>query len=384
MTTLPSLSIGLYSAPYPIVQGGMGIRVSGAGLAAAVANAGGIGVISAVGLGMSSPYFDIAEKNPKTRQTQFFRANRLALIDELSKARALSPQGILGVNIMVAARDYETLVQTAVDHGANLIFSGAGLPLTLPALAAHRPEVALVPIISSVRAAQIICKKWQRQYSRLPDAFVVENPQTAGGHLGAPASELDNPAIGPEAVIPALVSYLAETFEPAIAVIAAGGICDRATLLQALSLGASGVQIGTRFIPTNECDADLRYKEFHLNANPADVVLVPSPVGLPGRALRNAFVDRLEAASADAKEPCFANCLQVCKFRDRRETYCILRALDRACRGDVENGLVFAGSSVGGSHRIQPVAEVMAELVGPTYGPPHLPALHALPLRPQC
>lgn len=365
MTSLFPLTIGGHTVSYPIVQGGMGIRVSGAGLAAAVANAGGIGVISAVGLGMHSPYFDIEERNPKTRQTQFFRANRLALIDELRQARALSPRGILGVNIMVAARDYETLVKTAVDEGVNLIFSGAGLPLTLPALTAHRPEVALVPIISSVRAAQVICKKWQRQYHRLPDAFVVENPRLAGGHLGAKAEELSDPAIAPEAVIPALVSYLAENFERSIPVIAAGGVCDRPSLLHALELGASGVQIGSRFIPTDECDADRRYKEFHLNADPADVVLVPSPVGLPGRALRNAFVDRVNAGEVPgAKDQCFANCLQVCKFRDRRETYCILRALDRACRGDVENGLVFAGSCVGGSSRIQPVAEVMAELVG--------------------
>lgn len=365
MTSLMPLTIGVHTVPYPIVQGGMGIRVSGAGLAAAVANAGGIGVISAVGLGMNSPYFDIEEKNPKTRQTQFFRANRLALIDELRQARALSPRGILGVNIMVAARDYEILVQTAVENGVNLIFAGAGLPLNLPELTAHRPEVALVPIISSLRAAQVICKKWQRQYHRLPDAFVVENPRLAGGHLGAQAADLDDAAIASETVIPALVSYLAENFEQPMPVIAAGGVCDRPSLLHALALGASGVQIGSRFIPTDECDADLRYKEFHLNADPADVVLVPSPVGLPGRALRNAFVDRVNAGEIpDAKEQCFANCLQVCKFRDRRETYCILRALDRACRGDVENGLVFAGSRVGGSNGIQPVAKVMAELVG--------------------
>ncbi|WOD39462.1 nitronate monooxygenase family protein [Nodosilinea sp. E11] len=364
MQSLPTLTIGQYTVPHPVVQGGMGIRVSGAGLAAAVANAGGIGIISAVGLGMNSPYFDIEEKNPKTRQTRFFEANRLALIDELKKARDLSPEGVLGVNIMVAARDYERLVKTAVDHGVNLIFSGAGLPLTLPALTAHRPEVALVPIISSVRAAQVICKKWQRQFNRLPDAFVVENPQAAGGHLGAKVEDLNDPAIGSEAVIPALVQYLAENVEAPIPVIAAGGVCDRATLRQALALGASGVQIGTRFIPTDECDADQRYKDFHLNAKPEDIVLVPSPVGLPGRALQNPFVNRVNAGEVPgAKDQCFANCLQVCKFRDRRETFCILRALDRACRGDVENGLVFAGSGVGQAQQITPVAAVMAELV---------------------
>ena len=223
MTALPALTIGAHTVPYTIVQGGMGIRISGANLAAAVANAGGIGIISAVGLGMNSPYFDIDEKSPKKRQVQFFEANRLALIDELQKARALSPQGVIGVNIMVAARDYETLVATAVEHGANLIVSGAGLPLGLPALTAHRPEVALVPIISSVRAAQVVCKKWQRNFNRLPDALVVENPQAAGGHLGAKAEELASPEISPEAVIPALVRYLAETFATPIPVIAAGG-----------------------------------------------------------------------------------------------------------------------------------------------------------------
>lgn len=158
MATLPTLTIGAHTVPYPVVQGGMGIRISGANLAAAVANAGGVGVISAVGLGMNSPYFNIDEKNPKKRQADFFEANRLALIDELQLARALSPQGVIGVNIMVAARDYETLVHTAIDHGANVIVSGAGLPLGLPALTAQHPEVALVPIISSLRAAQIICK----------------------------------------------------------------------------------------------------------------------------------------------------------------------------------------------------------------------------------
>lgn len=364
MTALPPLTLGVHTVPYPVMQGGMGIRISGANLAAAVANAGGVGIISAVGLGMNSPYFDIDEKSPKKRQEQFFEANRLALIDELNKARALSPQGVIGVNIMVAARDYETLASTAVDHGAKLIVSGAGLPLGLPGLTAHRPEVALVPIISSVRAAQVVCKKWQRTFNRLPDAFVVENPQAAGGHLGAKPEELDDPAIGPAAVIPALVKYLADTYDQPIPVIAAGGIYDHDTLVDALALGASGVQVGTRFIATEECDADPRYKEFHLQASPEDVVLVPSPVGLPGRALRNAFAERVIAGELpEAKHQCFANCLQVCKFRDKRETYCILRALDRACRGDVDNGLVFSGSHVGQGDHIVPVADVMRELV---------------------
>jgi len=366
MTSLPSLQIGQHRVPYPIVQGGMGIRISGANLAAAVANAGGIGIISAVGLGMKSPYFDPDDPNPKRRQQAFFQANRLALIDELHAARRLSPAGVIGVNIMVAARDYEDLARTAADHGANLIMSGAGLPLTLPEYTAHRPDVALVPIVSSLRAAQVICKKWQRRFGRRPDGFVVENPQVAGGHLGARVEELSSAAVAPTAVIPALVAYLREHLGAKIPVIAAGGVCDRTHIDQALALGASGVQIGTRFIPTEECDAHPRYKAFHLQARPEDVVLVSSPVGLPGRALRNAFVDKVLAhGTPNPQGHCLANCLQVCKFRDQRQTYCILRALDRACRGDVENGLVFAGSQVGHAHSLMPVADVMAELVTP-------------------
>ncbi len=361
--TLSALHIGEHTARYPIIQGGMGVRISGAHLAAAVANAGGIGIISAVGLGMNSPYFDPTEPSPQKRQQQFFEANQRALVDELTQARALSPHGILGINVMVAARDYATIVRTAIAQGINLIISGAGLPLQLPEYTTTHPAVALVPIVSSVRAAKILCQKWQRKYGRLPDALVVENPQSAGGHLGTTVEHLNDPAIAAETVIPALVTYLRATWATDIPVIAAGGIWNRADIDHALALGAQGVQLGTRFITTEECDADERYKQFHLQAQPEDVVIVPSPVGLPGRALRNPFVDKVLAQSLNNdKTACLANCLHECKFRDRRETYCILRALARASQGDVENGLVFAGSHAGQADRLMSVAEVMAEL----------------------
>ncbi|MDA0266755.1 MAG: nitronate monooxygenase family protein [Cyanobacteria bacterium] len=361
--TLPTLQIGDHIAQHPIIQGGMGIRISGANLAAAVANAGGIGIVSAIGLGMNSAYFDPQQSNPKKRQAQFFEANRLALIDELQKARDLSPHGILGVNVMVAARDYEILVKTAIAHGVNLIISGAGIPLKLPEYTADAPHVALVPIVSTTRAAQIICQKWHRHQGRLPDAIVVENPQSAGGHLGAKAADLDAPNLAAAVVIPELIAYIRAQWGTSIPVIAAGGIWNRADIDCALALGASGVQIGTRFITTDECDADRRYKDFHVQAKPEDVVIVPSPVGLPGRALQNAFVHQvLASGTPNPKETCFANCLQVCKFRETRETYCILRALDRASQGDVETGLVFAGSNAGRANKILPVAALMAEL----------------------
>lgn len=363
MPLLPSLQIGQHTARYPIIQGGMGIRISGARLAAAVANAGGIGIISAVALGLNSPYFDIAQPNSRKRWEQFFEANRLALIDEIQTARALSRHGILGINAMGAAQDYETLVRTAAEQGVDLIISGAGLPLQLPEYTADYPNVALVPIISSTRAARIICRKWERQYGRLPDAFVVENPNSAGGHLGAKTEELGDLAFEAEQVIPELATYLQQEVGQPIPVIVAGGVWDRADIDRMLSLGASGVQIGTRFITTDECDADIRYKEFHLRAKPEDVVIVSSPVGMPGRALRNAFVEKAIADSPDLEKRCLFNCLHTCKCRDEQQYFCIIQVLDKAARGDIENGLVFSGSHAGKADRIIPVAELMAELV---------------------
>lgn len=354
MTTLPPLRIGKHLAPYPIIQGGMGIRISGANLSSAVANAGGIGIISAVCLGLNSPYY---------QKGNLFKANRLALIDEINKAHQLSPQGIIGINVMVAVRDYETLVRTAAESGIDLIISGAGLPLHLPEYTADYPDVALVPIISSTRAAKVICRKWKRQYNRLPDAFVVENPHKAGGHLGAKYGELASTKLEAEGVIPELVNYLQNELGQDIPVIAAGGIWDRSDIDRMFALGASGVQIGTRFITTDECDADLCYKEFHLNSRPEDVEIVPSPVGMPGRALRNQFVEKVLQDSPDLDKKCLANCLQVCRCRDTKETYCIVRALDRAARGNVEEGLIFAGTNAGRADKIVSVKELMAELI---------------------
>jgi nitronate monooxygenase len=362
MNNLPSLSLGTHFVPYPVVQGGMGIRISGARLAAAVANAGGVGIISAVGLGWNSPYFDPTERRPKRRTEQFFEANRLALIDELRKARELSPHGVIGINVMMAARDWQTLVETAVGHGADLIIAGAGLPLSLPAHTLDHPEVALVPIVSSVRAAKIITRRWQKQYQRQPDGFVVESPKYAGGHLGAAADAIDDPAYSLEQVVPELVAYIRHDFDHSVPVIAAGGVWNRADVHHLLNLGASGVQVGTRFITTFECDAEDRYKQAHLQAKPEDVMLVPSPVGLPGRALRNSFVDRVMAGE-DMSEPCTANCLQACRCRDSRETYCIMKALNRAAAGDVDNGLIFSGAHAGRAQTLRSVEEVMRELV---------------------
>ncbi len=357
--TLSPLQIGKHTARYPIIQGAMAVRVSGGNLAGAVAKAGGIGTVATLGLGLNSPYFN--HHAPRRQKYQFFIANRLALVDELQKARAVSSDGIIGVNVLVAAKNYSDLVQTAAEQGVNLIVAGGGLPLTLPEYTANYPDVALVPIVSTVGAATSICQHWERHYGRLPDAFVAECPRSSGG-LGAQSEAVDDSTCNVNQIVPELTQYLHNEFSTTIPVIASGGIWNRADIDAALALGASGVQIGTRFITTEECDADIRYKEFHLNASPEDVAIVPSPVGIPGRALRNNFAQKAIALSPDLDRRCVANCLQACQCRDQRETYCLIQSLDRAARGDVENGLVFAGTKAGRAERIMTVAELMAEL----------------------
>lgn len=332
----------------------MAVRVSGARLAGAVANAGGVGVISSLGLGLNSPYF-----NARPRRGNFLLANQLALRDELRKARAISPNGVIGVNVLIATKDYPVIVQTAVENGANLIITAAGLPLTLPEFTANHPEVALVPMVCGVNAVQTICQTWQAKYDRLPDAFIVENYQAVGGHIGT-TCENSNSKI--EYLIPQIQNYLQNQLQVNLPLIAAGGIWDRSDIDRLLALGASGVQVGTRFITTEECDADRRYKEFHLHANSADVMIVSSPVGKPARALRNAFAEKVMTASPDLERHCIANCLESCLCRDGRKSYCILQALANAASGDVENGLVFSGATVGRAERILSVAEVIAEL----------------------
>lgn len=291
----------------------------------------------------------------------FFTANQQALVEELQKARAISPTGILGVNILIATRDYPVLAQTAAANGANVIITGAGLPLHLPAYTADYPEVALVPTVCGLEAVQTICEAWQRQYDRLPDAFIVENSQAVGGHIGTTCEDSSSQI---ECLMTQIQNYLQNQLRVEIPLIITGGIGDRADIDRSIALGASGVQVGTRFITTEECDADPRYKAFHLNANPDTVVVIPSPVGKPARALRNAFTEKVTAASLNGEQRCIANCLERCLCRDRKQSYCILQALARAAQGDVESGLVFSGAIVGRAERILSVADVMTELVG--------------------
>ncbi|ABA21207.1 2-nitropropane dioxygenase, NPD [Trichormus variabilis ATCC 29413] len=352
---LQPLRIGKHIARHPIIQGAMAVRVSGAKLAGAVANAGGVGVIASLGLGLDSPYFD------KRKKRSFFTANRLALIDELAKARSISPDGVIGVNILVATKDYSVLAQTAAAQGADIIITGAGLPLALPEYTAAYPDVALVPSVANLEAAQLICETWQSRYHRLPDALIVENCQQVGGHF-TQCEQVNIPGFSLELVIRQLRDYCQNHLGARIPLIVSGGISDRTDIDRMIAIGADGVQIGTRFVTTVECDADQRYKDYHLQAQPEDIVTVPSPVGKPSRALHNLFTEQVMSNSSNLEKRCIANCLETCLCRDHGKTYCLLQALAQAARGDVENGLIFSGANAGYTQDIISVPELMTEL----------------------
>lgn len=346
----PSLTIGDLTVRTPIVQGGMGVGISLSGLASAVAEAGGIGVIAAAGIGMGRPGY----------ATNFIETNNEALRDEIRATRAKT-SGAVGVNIMVALTNYADLVTTAVKEGIDAIFSGAGLPLDMPA---HLPEGAktkLVPIVSSARAAVILCKKWLTRFGRVPDAFVVEGP-LAGGHLGFKRDQLADPAHSLETVVPEVIEavkpYTAPGGRP-IPVIAGGGVYTGADILKYLRMGAAGVQMGTRFVATHECDADDAFKQTYLKAKEKDIVIIQSPVGLPGRAIANTF---LEEAARGERHPktCPFNCVHSC---DHNTTpYCIMMALMNAKKGNLAHGFAFAGQNAWRVEEIISVRQLMDSL----------------------
>lgn len=355
---LPTLKIGKYMPKFPLIQGGMGVLVSGPSLSGAVAAEGGIGTLATVGVGMATMTCSV---------DNFFRKNVEALKDCVAKARAKAKGGILAANCMCALQDYEQQVRAVCEAGIDIIISGAGLPLKLPALTKDFPDVALVPIVSSLKAASLIVRRWLKNYDRAPDAFVVETPNSAGGHLGAAKIEqVDDANLSLETVVPQLVGWLKE-IGLNIPVIAAGGIFDRADMLRAFSLGASGVQMGTRFAASAEGDAADGFKQAYVRAKKEDVVLINSPCGLPGRALRSPMVERF-LQSIDQYDPCIANCLAHCVYRSTRRTFCIAKALITAFQGNWEEGLFFCGSNVWRVQSVQTVKEIFADLFAPQPG----------------
>lgn len=352
LQSLPKLQIGKYCPKFPVIQGGMGVLISGPSLSGAVAAAGGIGTLATVGIGMVT----------RTCSSEnFLRKNVEALKEYVAKAREKAKGGILAANCMCALQDYEQQVRAVCEAGIDIIISGAGLPLKLPELTKDFPNVALVPIVSSVKAASLIVRRWMKSYNRTPDAFVVETPNAAGGHLGASSIEqAQESTLSLETVIPSLVEWLKES-KLNIPVIAAGGIFDQKEMLHAFELGASGVQMGTRFAACAEGDAADGFKQVYLNAKQEDIVMINSPCGLPGRALKTPMVERY-LNNEDHKDPCIANCLSHCVYRATHKTFCIAKAMIEAFQGNLQDGLFFCGSNVWRVNKIQTVKEIFADL----------------------
>jgi len=347
---LKPLQIGGMEIKVPIIQGGMGVAVSTASLASAVANCGGAGTIASVGLGFSA---EISEK-------EFTKASREGLAQEIRKAKTLTP-GVVGVNILVALNNYEDLVRTAAAEKADFIASGAGLPLKLPEFTAGS-SIKLFPIVSSPRAAAIIIKTWKNRYNRFPDAIIVEGPM-AGGHLGFSFDELQAmDECNLERLVSDVLKITSEyekEYNVLIPVIAAGGIFTGKDIAKFMALGASGVQMATRFVATLECSIHEKFKNLYLQANEEDTVIIKSPVGMPGRSLKTDFVRRMKEGKREVVR-CKYRCLRTCD--PVKTPYCIAKALLNAVSGDIDNSVVFAGSNVFRIKNIVSVKELMDEL----------------------
>ena len=342
--------IGDLTAKIPVIQGGMGVGISLSRLAGSVAACGGVGVISTAQIGWREPDF---REHP-------FEANYRAIGKEIQKAREIAEGGIIGVNIMVATQRYEEYVKTAVKAGVDLIISGAGLPIDLPKYV-EGTKTKIAPIVSSLKSLNVICRMWERKYKKAPDLVVIEGPK-AGGHLGFSREELDTfTDESYDGVIRSIIEKVkeyGEKFSKKIPVVVAGGIYDRADMDHALSLGADGVQMGTRFVTTEECDAAPEYKQAYIRAEKEDICIVQSPVGMPGRAIKNAFMDRVKTEKCRI-EHCY-HCIVTC--RPAEIPYCITQALVNAAEGRVEDALLFCGSNACRSHKIEKVEDITKEL----------------------
>lgn len=375
MGNIKPLTVRDQIAKYPVIQGGMGVGISLSSLAGAVAKAGGIGIISTAQIGFQDPNF---LKDP-------MGANMRAIREELKKARAIAPKGIIGFNIMVATRNYAQYVKEAIKAGADIIISGAGLPVDLPGYLEEAKQIAakagetvrtkIAPIVSTAKSAMVICRLWDRKYKQAPDLLVIEGP-LAGGHLGFSREQLaqygaDTPNV-PDTYDQAAydqeirdIIKVAKQFEEKygrpIPVVIAGGIYTHDDVDHAIGeLGADGVQVATRFVTTVECDAPMCYKQAYIDAKQEDIVITKSPVGMPGRAIRNVFLDN--AAGKKAKIDHCYQCLEHCD--PKNIPYCITKALSNAAEGDLDHGLLFCGSNAYRANRIETVNQVIEDLFG--------------------
>lgn len=349
---LKPLVIGDLKITHPIVQGGMGVGISLSSLAGAVAKEGGMGIISTAQIGYREPDFD---SNP-------LEANLRALEKELNKAREIAPDGCIGFNIMVATRCYEEYVRKAAESGADIIISGAGLPTELPKYV-QGTKTKIAPIVSTRKSAAVICKFWDRHYQVAPDMVVIEGPK-AGGHLGFSPLQLETfTDESYESEIKDIIQVVAEysaKYQKEIPVVVAGGVYNHEDVMRQISLGADGVQVGTRFVTTFECDAPMEYKQKYIEAKEEDIIIVKSPVGMPGRAITNGFLEMVK--NGKVKVTTCHRCLSKCD--PAKIPYCITEALVNAAKGNVEQALLFCGSNAFRAKKLESVHEVMLELIG--------------------
>ena len=340
---IPKLKIGDLIANVPIIQGGMGVAISRSKLAAAVAKEGAIGVISAAQIGFDQPDFE----------TNTVEANKRALREEIRRAKEMSGNKIIGVNIMVALKNYADYVKVAIEEKIDLIISGAGLPTELPKLV-ENTNVKIVPIVSSKKAAKVIMEMWEKKFNRRPDAIVVEGPE-AGGHLGFKIEELEDiENHNLKDIVHDVLEYLKE-LKLSIPVIPAGGIFTGRDIAEYLKMGASGVQMATRFVTTHECDASDAYKQAYIDAKKEDIQIIKSPVGMPGRAIRNEFIKRIEVEK-DKITKCYG-CLRKCNPAEI--PYCITKSLVNAVKGNIDDALLFVGSNAYRCDKIISVKELI-------------------------
>ncbi len=335
----------------PIVQGGMGVGISLSGLAAAVANEGGVGVISSAGLGLL--YSDF--------KGNFLEASIHGLKEEIRKAREKT-LGVIGVNVMVAMSNFADMIRTSISEKVDIIIAGAGLPLDLPSFLKKDSPTKLVPIVSSARAAKIICEKWKSNYDYLPDAVIVEGPK-AGGHLGFKEEQISDNDYRLEKLVPEIVTELKvfeDKYDKQIPLIAAGGIYTGQDIHDIIKLGASGVQMGTIFVTTEECDASTAFKQSYINATEKDIEIIRSPVGMPGRAILSNFITKVKEGKKQPKK-CPFKCIKTCDIS--KSPYCIIIALINALKGNFENGYAFAGANAFRATRISSVKEVFQSLL---------------------
>lgn len=343
------LTIGNLISRLPIIQGGMGIGVSLSNLAGAVAAAGGVGIISGAQPGYLEEDF---EKNT-------IEANIRALKKHIKLAKDKAKNGIIGVNLMVAMNNYAEYVKASIDAGVDLIISGAGMPTILPKLT-KGSTVKIAPIVSSFKGARVILKLWDKHYKVTPDMLVVEGPK-AGGHLGFHKDKIEDETVNFDSSIKDIINEVKNyesKYNKSIPVVIAGGIFTGYDIAKYINLGASGVQMATRFVATHECDAHINFKNAYVNCSKDNISIVSSPVGMPGRALSNKFVNKTTEGPIPITG-CY-NCLIPCNPSDT--PYCISSALMAAAKGDVENGLLFCGSNAYKVNKIVHVKELMDEL----------------------